>query len=165
MPNIFDLHANLQVLLSDLEGEVDIDTASFHEALDAITTERDKKLDTIVEMIHESEANHDARLRQAERMLERAKAARRATVRIKSFLEYWFKATGTKRVETDRFTISIQKNGGERPLRLTAEVPDKFTHTVSKVVPDQDKIRKALDSNQTLPFAEYGERGTHIRLK
>lgn len=53
------------------------------------------------------------------------------------------------------------KNGGLQPLDVHGPVPDEFT----RPVPDNDKIRQALERGQELNFALLAERGEHIRLK
>jgi hypothetical protein len=61
-------------------------------------------------------------------------------------------------------TLAITANGGKPPLEITGDVPAEFT-VQPPPKPDQELIRNALDSGASLPFAHYGDRGVHLRIR
>lgn len=74
---------------------------------------------------------------------------------------------------TDLFKFQIKGNGGAKPLVWTAgqpksqeeikALPERFITTEYKV--NNAEIRKALDAEEKLDFAAYGERGSHLEIK
>ena len=71
-------------------------------------------------------------------------------------------------VKGDRFTWTIAKNGGQRPLIFAPffdvlEIPEKYQSW--DVKPDKEKIREALENGEELDFVLLGDRGESLRLK
>ena len=64
---------------------------------------------------------------------------------------------------TEHFKVSIAKNGGKTPMKITGDVPEEFLKYTP--APDNDKIREALDSGLSLDFAHFEERGTHLNIR
>ena len=74
----------------------------------------------------------------------------------------------TRKVQGEHFTWQIQKNGGKAPLVLSddfniMEIPEAFQ--LWDVKPNNEAIRKALETGEELSFARLGERGESLRLK
>ena len=72
------------------------------------------------------------------------------------------------KVETDRFTVSLAKNGGKAPLDIRCGVEDLpswavKTETIASA--DKDAIRARLEAGEALPFASLMERGTRISIR
>ena len=61
--------------------------------------------------------------------------------------------TGKDKIKTEHFRISVAKNGGLKPIRVTGDVPPEFC----KLEPDSKKIREALNNGE-LQFAPFEER-------
>lgn len=80
-------------------------------------------------------------------------------------------ATGQTRIETTAGdVVSVQRNGGKLPVVPThgdtfdaATLPDQYVRVRRE--PDRDAIRAALEAGESLPFARFGERGTHLRIR
>ncbi len=68
-----------------------------------------------------------------------------------------------KKIKAGEWVVSIQRNGGVCPMRMVEgeEVPE----TYCKSLPDNEKIRAALEAGEKLPFAVLEERGIGIRIK
>lgn len=71
-------------------------------------------------------------------------------------------------IKGDRFTWSIAKNGGKRPLIFkdgynVLAIPERFQDWTVK--PARETIREALENGEELEFAHLGERGESLRLK
>ena len=67
------------------------------------------------------------------------------------------------KLTTEHFKVSIAKNGGLQPMKITGAVPEEYL--LYKPEPDNKKIREALDSGLALDFAHLEERGRHIVIK
>lgn len=78
-----------------------------------------------------------------------------------------FDAHTLRTVETDRYRITLARNGGKAPL-LVDEVPIEnlpaaFVRTTVEV--NKEAIREALENGEVLEFARLGERAQSIRIK
>ena len=75
------------------------------------------------------------------------------------------KATNTKEVKGQIFSVAIQKNGGKLPVIVdveTAYLPKELVKVTES--PDLEAIAKLIDSGNT-QYAHYGERGESLRIK
>lgn len=84
--------------------------------------------------------------------------------KMKDYLEY----TGRKKaVTSDGQTVAVQKNGGKQPIEHDPidvnQLPDRFVKVVKQS--DNDAIRNALESGETLDFARLMPVGTHLRIR
>lgn len=89
--------------------------------------------------------------------------------RLKGRLMEFLDRRGVKKIETDRFKISVQNNGGDPPLIIDEEysLADIVEHypELLKVELDYAKVKEALKAGKELPFARFGERGRSLRIK
>lgn len=133
----------------------------------ALQDERERKVDAYCSLIAEITARMAARKAEAERLYMSAKVSENAVVRLKTALLESFKILGIKKLETERFTVTVAGNGGMLPLivdpLLNPETLPKELQRVT-ITADNEKIRAALEI-APLPFAKLGERGTHLRIK
>jgi hypothetical protein len=173
---IFDIAENtlkIESTIAALEaGEMTDEQATeiLYQAL--IHTEGDlkKKVEGYAIRIRQFESNAKARKEAAKALSESAQIQDNHASRLKATLKYALETLGQAKVETELFTVAIQKNGGVQPLKLaesaTAEtVPAEFTKSVTTVSIDNELVRKALEEGQELEFAQLGERGTSLRIK
>lgn len=90
--------------------------------------------------------------------------ANRLKERLKGFLDQ----QGISTLQTQRYKLSLANNGGKLPLILdetisTAQVPDQFCRVSREI--DNDAVRAALESGETLHFARLGRRGQQLRIR
>lgn len=82
--------------------------------------------------------------------------------RLKQHLYESMKAMGKTKFKTDLFSFNIQRNGGTQPMEVDELGVAK---AYMKMVPDNAKIRKALEEGKKLKFAELKERGEHLSIR
>lgn len=114
-----------------------------------------------------SEAKHQREIADGLRNL--ADQDERLVKRLKHRLLVFMDARGVKKLETDRFKINAQNNGGEAPLLIDEEysmrdIIEQYPELLS-VELDHSKVRTALKAGKALPFAGLGERGRSVRIK
>jgi hypothetical protein len=103
---------------------------------------------------------------ESKRLAARAEVNQNLADNLKERLQLALKTMGIKKLETERFTVSIAKNGGKAPMELKdAEVPDAYTTLETVVKVDRERIRKELEEGKELAFAKLGERGESLRIK
>jgi len=165
MTTLYQLTEEMQALDELLANAENPDSPEIFEAIQralALQDERERKVDAYCSLIAELTARGAARKAEAERLAENARVQFAAVDRLKKSLLDSFNTLGIKKLETERFTVAVQKNGGVLPLEITGDVPATFNRVI--VSPDADKIRAALETTE-LPFAKLSERGSHVRIK
>ncbi len=138
------------------------------EWLGQLGNERDKKLDGYCALITEMTARAEGRKAEARRLAELAAADEGRARLLKDRLKFFFEVHNLKTVETARYKLQVQRNGGKAPLILDDSVPvtqlPKQFQRVS-IDPDTAAIRAVLEAGEQLSFARLGERGTSMRIK
>lgn len=158
--------AELDELLASADPNSPEVLALIQRAL-ALQDEREHKVDAYCSLIAELTARGAARKAEAERLYLNAQRQENAAKSLKYRLLESFKTLGIKKLETDKFTVSVCANGGLVPLELApnldpATLPKNFQRVT--VTPDTEAIRAALATTE-LSFAKLGERGQHVRIK
>lgn len=143
-----------QLLLESEDGEV---SPELEHALLNIEAELDRKADAYGHVIRKLMAHGDMYNLQAKKFQAAAAEQYNAADRLRSRILQAMQHLDAKKIGP----FSRCKNGGLQPLDVHGPVPEDFT----RPVPDNDKIRKALEAGQDLDFAILAERGEHIRLK
>lgn len=130
--------------------------------------ERDRKLDGYAALITEMTARAAVRKAEGQRMLELAAVDENRARLLKDRLKVFFETHNLKTVETSRYKLQIQRNGGKAPLILDESVPaNRLPEQFQRVSVDFDTtaIREALERGETLEFAQLGERGVSMRIR
>jgi hypothetical protein len=75
-------------------------------------------------------------------------------------------ATGKGKLETARFRLSVQANGGAQPLEVTVP-PEQLPQQYQAVRVEADKaaLREALAAGATIPGVTLLPRGTSLRIR
>lgn len=157
--------------LDDLLAEVggDVTDPKVAETVDAWFAELDQnlgaKVDNYAALITSIRARADVRRAESERLAKRAQMDEASADWLAARLLQAFEARGTRKVETDRYAVSVVGNGGKAPLVLTGEVPADWHREKVERTPDRERIRLALEAGEALPFASLGERGRRLAIK
>ena len=167
--NLYELTQEMVELDTLLATADDPDSPEIFDAIQralALHDERERKVDAYCCLIAEISARAAARKAEASRLAENARLAENNVKRLKTRLLEAFNAMGIGKLETERFTVSVAKNGGLVPLLVDdvdpATLPTEFQKITVSV--DNEKVREALATTE-LPFAKLGERGQHVRIK
>lgn len=162
MSNIYQLANNYETVLNMLYNE-EIDEQMIFDTLESIDGEIEEKADNYAKIIKELESKQKARKEEAKRLTDSAKVFENRVKALKNNLFNVMKETGKTKFATNLFSFNIAKNGGKKTLTIDGEVPKKYTKTI--IENDTDKIRKALENGENLPFAHLEPRGESLRIK
>ena len=162
MSNLYQLTNDYETVLNMLYEE-DADEKMILDTLESIEGEIEDKADNTAKMIKELEAKADARKQEAKRLTTNAKFFENRINYLKQNLFNTMKQTGKTKFTTNLFSFNIAKNGGKQALTIDGDIPKEYTKT--KIENDTDKIRKALEEGQELPFAHLEPRGESLRIK
>ena len=164
-----DLRA-LDDLLAEVEG--DISDPKVLQAIDAWFAELDQdmltKCDNYAAFITELQARAATRKSEADRLAKRAKIDSNNADFLKQRLLQVMQGRSMKKLETDRYRISVSANGGKQPLDVhdASLIPQELKrHIPERYEPDPDLIRVRLDAGVDVPGAVYQPRGSHLRIK
>jgi hypothetical protein len=135
-------------------------TALLVEAFDA-------KADDYAALIRTAETRAAARNEESERMRKLAQDDEALASRLRLALMTAMKETGRLKVQTARFKLSVQNNGGKIPVIINDEssLPEAFRVPKVSITIDKDGIREELEKGVTVPGATLGERGQRLNLK
>ncbi len=168
--SLFSISEDLEKL-NELLDDCDNDAAQqelINNWLEQLGEERDRKLDGYAALITEMTTRAEVRKAEAKRMMELAQADENRAKMLKDKLKLFFETHRLKTVETARYKLSYQRNGGKAPLILkdgvpATALPERFQKV--SIDPNTSAIREALEAGEVLEFAQLGERGTTLRIK
>lgn len=134
------------------------------DTLEAVKGEIEVKADYYVFVIKNLEAQAAAKKELGKMLINASKQLEDHAAKLKERIKYCMEVMGVKEIEGNYFKYKIQKNGGKQELiyRKDVTVPQNYQRIIYE---DNDKVRKALEAGETLPFAYLEERGTHLRIK
>ena len=126
------------------------------------------KADNYATLIKEYEGRVTIRMEEADRIAHRAQVDSRAATAMKERLQLAMEMLNVRKMETSRFKLGIQKNGGKAPLIMDDDVmvnllPDELCSVVRSV--DKTAVRELIDAGETLPGFTIGERGESLRIR
>lgn len=163
---LYDLTVHFQTILEMAEdGEIDMDVVN--GTLDCVEADIEQKLDSYGVVINELSNDIENIEKEIKRLTEKKRTIDNNITRMKGAIKDAMEAMGKKKIQGDKFTWTIAKNGGKRPVVFNVssltEIPSEYKKVEYKI--DRDKIRDALESGEKLFFATLGERGESLRLK
>lgn len=173
MPTLLDISADfvaLDELLEEIGG--DMSDPRVAETIDRWFSDLQDNLkcksDNYAAFIGELEARAAVRKDEAKRLHDKSAADARKADWLKNRLRMALEQIGVKKVEGDRYTITVATNGGKTPLAIDdpTTIPRELcSHVPEEWVPDGDAIREALATGREVPGVRLLERGTHLRIR
>jgi len=140
---------------------------AIREHTEAIVEAFDAKADDYAALIRTAETRAAARNEESERMRKLAQDDETLATRLRNALMEAMKRTNRTKVQTARFKLSVQNNGGKIPVIINDEsaLPEEFRVPKVTTVIDKESLREKLESGATVPGATLGERGQRLNLK
>lgn len=174
MTSLYELTEDLVALnrlLEELGGDVTDGTQG--QTLERWAEEFDWKLrdkvDGYATIIRNIEG--DALLLEEEitRLQNRKRVLDNRVARLKALAKYSMERLGTRKMEGLKFTLALQKAGGQDPLELLVEDVEQFPSRFLRIrkEADKDALRKALVEKdpEAARLARLGERGDYVRVR
>ena len=163
--NLFEITgvlAALEEVIAENDGEI---TEDIDQWLDEYQAKLHEKLNAYCYLIHK----YQDIATEAKRLASRGQIYSNKVKRLKERLHLYLQHAGQSKVETDKFTVKIQSNGGKLPVRLkegidAANLPESYCKTTGE--PDYETLRQALEAGdpQAQQIAEIQPRDTHLRI-
>ena len=159
---LYDLTGEYMELLAMME-DPDVDPDVLQDTMEASGGEIEYKAEGYVCVAKELEAEADKFDKEIERLIKNRDSLRNNAKRVKTTLLTAMELIDMPKITTEHFKVSIAKNGGLQPMKITGEVPKEYM--LYKPEPDSKKIREALNNGLALDFAHLEERGRHLNIK
>lgn len=162
---MYELSEDYRQVLELME-EDDWDEQTARDTLEAVFGEIEYKAESMAKIIRMFNASAETAKAEADRLSARAKSFNNKADFIKSVLFENMKAINKTKIKTPLFTISIAKNGGKEPLKITGsldDIPGKYL-IPQPPVPNNDAIR-ALLTEKEVEWAHLEPRGEHLGIR
>ena len=157
--NLTNDHLYLLSLLEDPESDPDV----IRDTLEASLGNIEAEAENLIVVTKEIESDIDKFDKEIDRLTKQKKYMENSVSRVKNAVMDAMQAIGLPKLKTEHFKLSVAKNGGLRPLKLTGDVPDTFQILEPK--PDMKRIREELEKGTELDFAHLEERGSHLNIR
>lgn len=159
---LYELTADMMELQAMLEE--DMDDEVLQDTLEGVQGAYEMKMGGYAAVIKNLEAEAEAFKKEEQRMKEKRQAIENNVARMKRHMHNSMAAAGLRRVDTDLFRISIQKNGGKAPYIPTFTDAEDLPEELLKHEPDLQKLRAEAEAGNTR-FGYIGERGESLRIR
>ena len=164
--NLYELTADYMKLQSMLE-DPDVDQQAVADTMEAMDFAIEEKAEGYVKVIRNMEGSVAAIEQEQDRLNAKKKTLKAGIQRLKTNLQESMVTTGKRKIKTDLFQISIQKNGGKAPVILdvkdTSELPDELV--IVKEEPDKEAIRALIEKDGSCKYGHLGDRGESLRIR
>lgn len=153
--------------LADMDSDPETVAAAVDAYLES-TEELRTKVDRYCGLLREFEARAKARQEEAQRLSALAGADTRAAATLKARLHEFMKLHDIAKLETLRFKVGRQANGGVQALVMDIEpeqLPEEYRRTVTAIVADTDALRAAINDGKTIEGVRLADRGEHLRIR
>ena len=164
---LYDLNKQFERILEMAEsGEFEEDV--IQGSLECVEGDIEIKLDSYGVIVNELNDDIEKIDKELKRLTAKKKTLSNSVDYLKRNVMETLLRMDKRTVKGERFTWSIAKNGGKRPVIFKEgynilAIPERFQSW--DVKPDRDEIRQALENGEELDFATLGERGESLRLK
>lgn len=162
---LYDLTAEFRAVLDELDAAEGVLEGDLEARLDAISADFGAKVESCVIIGRALDAEAAAIKEEEERLRARRAAREKRAEQLSAYVLRSMKATGTPKVETTRFTISVVKNSPKLAFVEGQVVPDAWMKTIPEQrTADTARIKADLAAGIPLPFATL-ERGERLRVR
>ena len=175
---LFEITKELEVLNEIIESIDDLD----EETKQQLSTEIDNlfqdkeisesdfnnKIDSYLALLQSCKYWSQIRKQELDRIKKLVDTDEKTVEFLTQRLKDVFESRNIKKVKTTKFNLTIAKNGGKPPIEIDEDIdlntlPDAFKSITIEI--DKKAIRQALECGEVLDFANFSERGTHLRIK
>jgi hypothetical protein len=149
----------------DLALDPDIPAEAIRDTLDGMAGLFNDKAIKIVHVITNGGSDVAALDAEIARLAERKKIIQNAQARLKDYLRFNMEATGTTKITSPLFTITLAKGRDIAVIDSEKDLPDDYVNVKTTVTPAKAIILKALKEGVDVPGAHIEKSKTSVRIK
>lgn len=165
MGRLYDLTADYAALQDMMEDVTEDNEQVIKDTFEAVSGEYNIKIENCCKVIKNLAGEKLAIKNERKRLELKEKTIDNRIEQLKDMIEESLRSLDLKTAGGDILKARIQKNGGKLPLIMdvdASELPDDYRTVTYKA--DSDKLRKVLESGETLVYCHLGERGEHLKI-
>jgi len=136
---LYELSAEYVYLL-DLLEDPDVDPHLIEQEVERVTGEIRHKAGSIAALIRQCEGLAEMRKSEAKRLADSAAKFERKAEWLRKYVFTHMTAMDIERIDTDRFTLSIQNNRPHVEVLMPNEVPDEYRRTTITIDVNKDEV-------------------------
>ena len=164
MSSLRELSAELmQVQALALDPEIPAE--ALQDTLDSMEGIFNEKAVSVVHVITNSGSDIAEIDAEIKRLQDRKKITKNAQDRLKEYLRFIMEATGTTKITSPLFSITLAKGREIAVIDSEADLPEDYTNTKTVVSPVKADILKALKDGYSVPGAHIERGQSSVRIK
>ena len=162
---LYEITEDYQHVLAIAE-DPDIDPEVLQDTLEALSGALEVKADGYARVIRQLEADSDALSAEIARLTARKRTADNSIGRMKEALKSAFLATGTAKIKTDLFTITIQRNPASVVMdeQYIENIPAEYLIEQEPKL-NRQKIKEDLKAGKDLQGIAHLEQTEGLRIR
>jgi hypothetical protein len=153
------------VEVRDLALDPDIPADAIRDTLDGMEGLFNDKAVRIVHVITNGGSDIDALDAEIARLTERKKNIQNAQFRLKDYLRFNMEATGTRKISSPLFTITLAAGRDVAVIDNVDALYDEFVNVKTTISPVKAEILKALKGGVDVPGAHMEKSKSSVRIK
>jgi len=164
MTSLRDLSTDL-IAVRDMALDPDVPADAIRDTLDGMEGIFNDKAVSIVHVITNGGSDIDALDAEMARLAARKKQIQNAQLRLKSYLRENMEATGTTKITSPLFTITLAKGRDIAIVDKEEDLPDDYVTVKTTIAPAKAVILKALKDGVDVPGAHIEKSKSSVRIK
>lgn len=164
MPKLYEL-TNEYLGFWDSLNDPEADWDAAEEKLKSIEAALDSKVENCARAIRGMESDAESIAVEIERLARRKRALENKTESLRGYVQGEMMAAGRDKVQTDLFTVALQKSPAKLIVHAEADIPREYFKIIPETVQlDKDAVRTALKAGNAVPGCELAQ-GYHLRIR
>lgn len=164
MPTLRELSHELSEV-RDLALDPDVPAEAIRDTLDGLEGMFNDKAVSIVHVITNGDSDIAALDAEISRLASRKKHIQSAQDRLKDYLRYNMEATGTTKITSPLFTITLAKGRDVVVVDDESALPDEYVRVKTTISPEKAAILSAIKEGVDVPGAHIEKSKSSIRIK
>lgn len=148
---ITEAYRNIEMLLNDADNDDDL--VLFNSALIDIQGQLEDKVENIVNLIRNSDADIKALKEEEQRLNKKRKALENKVQSMKDYVFDSLVVTGTESIKYKAFKVSIKENPESVFVTDANKIPDSYFVTQEPKI-DKRAVKEAIKDGKSVPGAE-----------
>ena len=161
---LFELVDEMQELY-DMATDPETDPEALDGSIESVMGAIEVKACSYANLIKQLEMEQKQAEMVSQAFADKAKVRKNNIKRMKAAVLDTIQMTGSRKMVTDHFKLSIVKNGGKQPMEVDEIEKIPQDYLTMKPVANMEKIRQELEGGGQLDFARLKERGEHLGIR
>ena len=164
MPTLRELSKELAEV-RDLALDPDVREEAIRDTLEGLEGIFQDKAVSVVHVLTNGDSDIAALDAEIARLTDRKKHIQNAQSRLKDYLRDNMEATGTTKITSPLFTITLAKGRDMAIVDDESALPDDYVRVKTTIAPDKAAILSALKEGVEVPGAHMAKTASSVRIK